>query len=58
MLGDGHLNEKINRIQISLNGIDEPKYISYVRNLMKLLFNVDPKEKWERDCENATGNDR
>ena len=41
MLGDGHLYEKTYRIQISFNGIDEPNYLFYVKNLIKSIFNID-----------------
>ncbi len=38
MLGDGHLNEKGDVVQVTLNRVDEPEYVKYVYNLMKRVF--------------------
>lgn len=49
ILGDGHLHKKselsykYSALIISLNQTDDPKYVSYVKNLMRDLFNQDPK---------------
>ena len=58
LLGDGSLNEKIYRIQVSLNGIKEYNYVNYIKNFMKCLFKLEPKEVWERDKKDAIGNEK
>ncbi|MFW9968681.1 MAG: LAGLIDADG family homing endonuclease [Candidatus Odinarchaeota archaeon] len=58
MLGDGHLNKKIYRLQISFNGFNEKQYLHYVKNKINAMFNIDPKERWERNQKNAIGNEK
>jgi len=58
MLGDGHLNRRLYRQQISFNGLDEKKYMHYVRNKIKSMYNIEPNERWEKDQRNATGNEK
>ncbi len=55
MLGDGHLNKEIYRQQISFNGVDEYKYMQYVKNKINTMFKINSKERWERNQKNATG---
>ncbi len=45
LLGDGNLFSKNyqNQLDISLNRIDDPKYVSYVKNLMETLLNREIK---------------
>jgi len=45
LLGDGNLFSKNyqNQLDISLNRIDDPKYVSYVKNLMETLLNTEIK---------------
>ena len=45
LLGDGNLFSKSyqNQLDISLNRIDDPKYVSYVKNLMETLLNREIK---------------
>jgi sulfopyruvate decarboxylase TPP-binding subunit len=52
LLGDGSLNKRIYRIQVSLNGVKE---FNYVKDLMKILFRLESKEVWERDKKDAIG---
>ena len=48
ILGDGHLHKKGEKkyknslLSISLNRVDELKYVQYVKNLMEKLFKVSP----------------
>jgi hypothetical protein len=42
MLGDGNLYERLYRIQISFNGEEEKRYIEYVKQLMKSIFDIAP----------------
>ena len=58
MLGDGHMNNKIYRQQISFNGVNETKYMEYVKNKIISLFNIYPKERWERNQKDVTGNEK
>ena len=58
MLGDGHINSKLYRQQISFNGIDENKYMHYVKNKIILMYGIKPNESWERDKRNATGKEK
>ena len=55
MLGDGNLYEKLYRIQISFNGTEEKRYFDYVKNLMKNLLGITPKEYWEKEKNGAHG---
>jgi len=55
MLGDGNLYERLYRIQISFNGEEEKRYIEYVKKLMKTIFDLAPKEYWEKDKKGANG---
>ena len=49
LLGDGHLHKKGEKsylgsvLSISLNRIDEPEYVEYVKQLVISLFNEEPK---------------
>jgi len=45
LLGDGNLFSKNyqNQLDVSLNQIDEPQYVSYVKNLMETLLNKEIK---------------
>jgi intein/homing endonuclease len=49
LLGDGHLHKKGEKsylgsvLSISLNRIDEPKYLEYVRRLLVRVFKEEPK---------------
>ena len=49
LLGDGHLHKKGEKsylgsvLSISLNRVDEPEYVEYVRHLLISLFKVKPK---------------
>ena len=49
LLGDGHLHKKGEKsylgsvLSISLNRIDEPEYVEYVRSLIINLFKEEPK---------------
>jgi len=58
MLGDGHLNKRLYRQQISFNGLDEKEYMLYVRNKIKSMYNIEPHERWEKEKKNATGNEK
>lgn len=58
LLGDGHLNSKIYRIQVSLNGVKESKYVEYVKNKFKTMYGIEPKEIWERNMKNSTGKEQ
>jgi len=57
ILGDGHISfDKIKHsylFSIYLNGIDEEKYLNYVRNFLLKIFKKEPIEKWERDKPSA-----
>ncbi len=50
MLGDGHLHKKGEKsylgdlLSISLNRVDEPEYVEYVKNLIFNLFGIIPAE--------------
>ncbi len=55
MLGDGNLYERLYRIQISFNGEEEKRYIEYVKKLMKSIFDLAPKEYWEKEKKGANG---
>jgi hypothetical protein len=58
ILGDGGLYRSTYRVQISFNGIDDIKYVYYVKNLLTRLFYLSPKEYWEKNKENADGTEK
>jgi len=58
MLGDGHLNKQSYRQQISFNGVDEKKYMLYIRNKIQSMYNIKLNERWEKDNRNATGKEK
>lgn len=58
ILGDGGLYKSTYRVQISFNGIDDIKYVYYVKKLLTRLFHISPKEYWEKNSENANGTEK
>lgn len=55
MLGDGHLHKKGEKsydgdlLSISLNRVDEPEYVEYVKHLIFNLFGIIPVEQPRSD---------
>ncbi len=60
ILGDGNITcSKGNyRLDISLNNVDEVKYVEYVKNFMKSTFNQDPLVKPLKELKRATENEK
>jgi len=58
ILGDGSLYKSNYRVQISFNGLDDVKYVNYVKDLLNRLFHITPKEYWEKNGKNATGKEK
>lgn len=57
ILGDGFLDSKRPRLRITLNGVDEKYYISYIKILMhKLISGVKIIEGWLKDYESVSDN--
>jgi len=39
--GDGHVSDKSNEVNISLNGVDDPEYLNYVINFLGQMFGIN-----------------
>ncbi len=60
ILGDGNItSSKGNyRLDISLNNVDEAKYVEYVKGMVKAIYNQDPQVKPIKDFKGAAGNEK